>query len=112
MEFDRSAARFTVAALVAADAAFVAARTAFVSMYAPPAAWDAHWAECHAARELVLAEEAKLAGLLCGKCDGKGSLLGYSHRSNGLCYRCNGDGWTAKGRKAERARLAAQEVTS
>lgn len=46
----------------------------------------------------VSAEEAVVASLLCRKCTGTGTTR-FKHRCGGVCFSCNGYGWSAKGRK-------------
>lgn len=67
--------------------------------------YDAHMAEYRAwetRRDQAIAERDTLLagakGLICSKCQGTG-MTQWRHRSGGTCYQCNGDGWTAKGRR-------------
>jgi DnaJ-class molecular chaperone len=34
----------------------------------------------------------KIVKTVCPRCHGKGNLSQYRHRSNGVCFRCNGTG--------------------
>jgi hypothetical protein len=46
---------------------------------------------------IATAEQA-VAGLLCSKCGGRGRV--QWRRCGRVCFQCKGDGWTAKGRRA------------
>ena len=97
-------ARRLVPALAAADDAFQQWRDSesFIRYDATPAE-HAAWTR---ARDQLLAAienaERDLHGMLCGKCHGTGRTQ-WRHRSGGVCYPCQGDGWSAKGRRAYKA---------
>lgn len=97
-------ARAVIPALVEADAAYQAWKAAegVPSHDATLAEYD-QWTK---KRDSLLANiadaEASAKGLICRRCHGTGRLVHYSHRSRGLCYQCNGDGWTTKGRRTTR----------
>lgn len=95
------AARYTYPDLCHLDALIAdhAARTP--GYYAAPGEYDA-W-ETH--RDTLVADRdalvATLDGILCRKCQGSGRTR-WRHRLDGICFQCDGDGWTARGRRAAR----------
>lgn len=55
--------------------------------------------------ELVAARDAiydRLRPLLCSRCHGHG-ITRYRHRHGGACYQCDGDGYSARGRRQDHA---------
>lgn len=97
---DERSARYTFPGLVLAGHRLAEfART--VPSYSDPAAAHLAWdAERQVLVSDLRAEEARVAGLLCSRCNGTGQTQ-YRHRSGGVCYSCMGSGWSAKGRKAK-----------
>jgi hypothetical protein len=68
------------------------------------APYDQHVAWGARADQLAADRDRELAAvrrLLCWKCEGAGRTQ-WLHRSGGLCYACQGDGYSAAGRKAAR----------
>lgn len=59
-------------------------------------------AQRDAVAAMMTAEQSKAAALLCCRCNGTGTTQ-FKHRHHGVCYQCNGDGWSRKGRKAMRS---------
>lgn len=94
------AARYRFANLVHADALLAEHAT----LYQPSPNWSGY-AAWRARRDVLAAwrdsELARVRTLLCWKCHGTGET-GWKHRSGGVCYTCRGDGWSARGRNANR----------
>ena len=44
----------------------------------------------------------------CHRCDGKGIIPGYRHVQNGMCWRCDGAGYTGYRKATTRAPLKSQ----
>lgn len=80
------------------DAARADLSATMPSPSAPLAAWDAWFARRNTLRDELAAVMAEVGENLCTRCSGTG-LTTFS-RHNGMCYRCQGDGWSAKGRRA------------
>lgn len=74
---------------------------AMPSSTAPKAAWHAWFTRRNALRDELARVMAEVGENLCARCSGTG-LTTFS-RHNGMCYRCQGDGWSAKGRRATTA---------
>lgn len=91
-------ARNLLPALAAADAALAAHGTLVPSPSATLAEYMTWSAERDRLAAAVDAAATAVRGLLCGRCGGTGRTQ-WRHRSGGTCYQCNGDGWTAKGRR-------------
>lgn len=92
------AARYTYPDLCHLDALIVDHATHAPGYFATPDrhdAWEARRDELTTARDAAL---AALAGVLCRKCEGSGRTQ-WRHRFGGVCFQCDGDGWTARGRR-------------
>lgn len=42
---------------------------------------------------------AKRSTMICNKCNGTGTIPGFSHVNNGRCFKCNGSGQVAEPRR-------------
>lgn len=52
----------------------------------------------HQAAQWRDAEATSVREMLCAKCEGRG-ITQWRHRCGGVCFQCNGYGWSAKGRR-------------
>ena len=92
------AARYTYPDLCHLDALIADHATRMPGYYATPDQYDAWTARRDALTTDRDTLAATLDGTLCRKCRGTGRVQ-WRHRFSGVCFQCDGDGWTTPGRR-------------